>query len=962
MNSTTFRSLTCLLAGTLLAAASGADTTAQTNDQPVRVAQAATTERNELSELVVTGTRLRVEANGFEAPTPVTSLSTDALAARAPTNFADALNTLPQFNGSATPNSGLGAVPATTSRGNLLNLRGLGFNRVLVLLNGERLPPTQASGGVDLDILPDALVERIDIVTGGASAAYGSDAVSGVVNYVLNEKFTGLKASLQGGTSRYGDDSSAKFSIAGGMGLFDDRLHIEGSFTHYLIDGINRSDGLVRRFGIADAYNALGGNGTVANPFFTVSNARYRAITNGGYIVNGPLAGDRFQPDGSVVPSQPGIPANALVAKGGDGATYPDISPATRDRNDSGYGYLSFDIAPKLKFHASTLIGLAQIRSTTQPPVFFFSGPSSLHIFSDNPYLSPAVVAALGSTTQFTMSRMSPDWWENVTRNNTDYYHAETGLSGSFATPWSNGKDWDWDVNDSYGVSKLRSRESEAITPNVYAALDSAVDPSTGNIVCRANLVSPGSYPGCQPLNAFGLGNASAAALAYIRGQEVFTVRNQMNIVSGNLRGDVGRTWAAPIAVALGAEYRTQKLTQWADSDPTKPPSFQFIRGVPAGALEYNRFNTGAASGKVNVKEAYTEVQVPLAKDVPFAKALDLNGAVRYTKYSTSGSVITWKGGLSWAPIDAVRFRGTLSQDIAAPDLYNLYAGQQIVIAGLQDAHTGVTSQTTSIAGGNSELTPEKAKTLTIGTIVSPLQGFTTSIDYYKIRISNAITTIGAAQLIADCEASNGTSPECGRIIRPLPFSDRSAANYPTQVITSPINAAQQNQSGIDLEMRYQTPLSDFISGWGGNVFADLYVTRLLKEETKSTANLPYRRDLGYASGDIFFPRWKGSMTAGYRNGPYTVQLTERATGSVGKSDIQVYALGQNVWENVWYTSITGSYDFSDHFEGFLFVNNLFNRLPPVGAQATHPGFQNTYMPMYDIVGAYITIGLRAKF
>src|SRR5882757_4468987 len=206
MNSTTFRSLTCLLAGTLLAAASGADTTAQTNDQAVRVAQAATaatTERNELSELVVTGTRLRVEANGFEAPTPVTSLSTDALAARAPTNFADALNTLPQFNGSATPNSGLGAVPATTSRGNLLNLRGLGFNRVLVLLNGERLPPTQASGGVDLDILPDALVERIDIVTGGASAAYGSDAVSGVVNYVLNEKFTGLKASLQGGTSRY---------------------------------------------------------------------------------------------------------------------------------------------------------------------------------------------------------------------------------------------------------------------------------------------------------------------------------------------------------------------------------------------------------------------------------------------------------------------------------------------------------------------------------------------------------------------------------------------------------------------------------------------------------------------------------------------------------------------------------------------------------------------------------------
>lgn len=955
MNLILARAIACTVAGISFTAAMAADDQ-KSDEQEIRIAQAEepgpasasldSTAATQIEGVVVTGSRVRADASGFEAPTPVTVLSAETLAARAATNIADALNTMPQFAGSATPSSGLNAVPGTSSRGNLLNLRGLGFRRVLVMVNGARVPPTQATGGVDLNILPEALVERVDIVTGGASAAYGSDAVSGVVNYVLKQDFTGFKSTVQAGTSRYGDNESYKVSLTGGTELADGRLHLIASYTHDLNEGMER-DRLDKRFADGVASLGLGGAGTAANPFYTAYNTRYRTIAPGGLIVSGPLAGNRFLPDGTLTPFDEGIPISGTLSIGGDGGYYCCISPVTHIENDTAYLYGSFDITPDLKLFASAMGGASKIEATTQPPVNFAAGPGLMTIFADNAFLDPSVHAALGDEPSFGMSRISPDWWQNETNTNADYVTARIGLEGRFAN------NWDWDVGYAYGKSSLRSRETESYTPNFFAAMDAVRDPS-GNIVCRVELVNPGAFPGCVPLNVFGEGAASREALAYIKGTAIVDIENEMDIFSVNLRGDLGRSWAGPISVAFGAEYRTESLEQVSNSNPSVRPDFTGIRGVNAGALWFNRFNTGEASGELDVTEGYAEVLVPLARDVSWASSLDLNGAIRYTDYSTSGDVVTWKGGLTYAPVDQVRFRATLSRDIAAPSLFDLFAGQQIGINGVADAHTGVTSQTLQVGGGNAALSPEEATTFTAGIVYSPtwLNGLRVAVDYYSIEIEDAITSPTPTQLIDTCEKANGTGPACDRIIRPLPFSDRSAANYPLEIHTTPINQAEQKLEGIDLELQHVAPLGS------GQIHLSAFLTRLLTVEVKPTPTSEFREDLGFP----VYPKLKGSFSVGYSNGPFMIQATERFTGKVKKSNLQVYAAAEDEWPNRWYTDLAASFDVTENVKAFLNVRNLFNQKPPIGATSTHPAFLFTQHEMYDIIGMYGVAGVRMQF
>lgn len=958
MHTIVARAVAGALASAVLSTAAAGDAGPEPAET-IRLAQAseatpapANASNDTIEQIMVTGSRVRSDASGFEAPTPVTVLSAEALATRSATSIPDALNTLPQFQGSSNSSSSLNAVPATSSRGNLVNLRGLGFRRVLVLVNGQRLPPTQATGGVDLNVLPEALVERVDIVTGGASAAYGSDAVSGAVNYVLDRDYTGVKALVQTGTSWRGDNDAFKASVTGGQSFADGKLHLVGSFTHQESDGMER-DRLVKRFGHDVTTLALGGGGTAASPFFTALDARYRLIAPGGLILDGPLAGNRFLSDGSITPFNAGTPVNATTSIGGDGGVYNDITPVTPTRIDTAYLSATYDFSPSVTLQTSVMAGASRINSTTQPPVNFQSGPGRITIFADNAFLDPALRAALGSTPSFGMSRISPDWWINKTHSNTDYLSANIGLQGRFA----NG--WDWDVGYSYGVAKLRSREGESFTPNFFAAVDSVID-ANGLPACRVNIVRPGSFPGCQPLNIFGDGAASREALDYIRSTAVFSIDNYMDIVSANARGDLGKTWAGPISVALGAEYRTQSLDQWSNSDPSQRPDFTGIRGVPNGALWFNRFNVGLASGEVTVREGYGEVLVPLARDLPWAQEIDLNAAVRYTDYSTSGNVVTWKTGLTYSPVDDLRFRGTVSRDIAAPSLFDLFAGQQVLISGLADPHTGVTSQTLAISGGNSQLRPEEADTLTLGVVFSPswADGLTVALDYFKIEINDAITTPSSVQLIQDCAAAGGTGPACDRVIRPLPYSDRTAANYPLEVRLAPINQAQQNLEGIDLELRYAMPLSSIIASLDGTLSFTAYATKLLTSESRTSPTLPFRDDLGY----LAYPKLKGSFSIGYRNGPFSLELLERYTGEVGRSNLQVYVPNERKWPGRWYTNLSSSYDVTSNVQAFMQVQNLFDQDPVIGASSTNPGFLITNQEMYDIIGRYGVFGLRMQF
>jgi len=941
--------LAALSAGvSLIALASSAWAADASQDQPA----------DTVTEVVVTGSR--IQTPGFSAPTPVTALTATELQRFAPSNVADGLNKLPQFQNSFGNNRSrtFSSTSAETVQGNYLNLRGLGVNRVLVMLDGVRVPPTDASGGVDLNTLPQMLVKRIDVVTGGASAAYGSDAVTGVVNFVLDKTYTGVKAVAQAGVSSRGDAKSWKAGVAAGARL-GDHGHVLFSAEHYEIDGLRMYD---RRNG--DQQYVMGGNGQPATPYTLIQPARFNSLAFGGLISSGPLAGRVFQNDGSTIPFNRGVvlPVATTLSTGGDGAYYTNGTLNSPLRTDQVYTRVSYDITPRLNAHAQA--GLAESRSTWITGNVALTA-AQLTIFSGNAYLSPAVQTALGATPSFTLGTLRRDIPSNTATQLSDSMNLNAGLDGSF------GKSWTWDVNYNYGRSYARQKSFEIRYRNLYAALDAVRDPS-GSIVCRATLTNPSLYPGCVPVNLFGEGNITSAALDYIRQPSQLQIINELSAVGGNMRGELFHTWAGPIAVAFGAETRRQNLDQTSNANPAIPVDFTGLRGVPANTLAFARLNGGVASGSVKVTEGYAEAGVPILRDSPFAEALDLNGALRVTNYSTSGTVTTWKAGFVYRPISDLRIRATVSRDIAAPTLNQLFAGATVTLSSIvqSDPHTGATGQYQIITAGNPDLKPESARTVVAGFVYQPswLPGFSLSIDAYRINIADAISTIVYQDINLQCEASGGTAPVCNLIKRPLPFSDRSAANFPLSITVAPLNLASIKREGLDLEASYRMPAERLYSRFEGNLqfraFAS-YSPTYERRETPTSNVINYAGYTSAAGQSSAYPKLSGSVEVNYTRGPLAVAVLERFTGGYNFNRLYAFRNVNTNVANVAYTDLNVSYDFGaqGRYQGFVSVQNLLDKDPPFVPDSGNAGLAfPTNKQIFDVVGRYVTTGVRVKF
>ena len=911
----------------------------------------------EVDEVVVSGSRIK--RDGFLSPTPVTVLTAENLQDRAPSNMADALNRLPQFLNSISNNQSSTFSAAGNPQGNFLNLRGLGVNRSLILLDGVRVPPTNASGGVDINMLPQTLVKRVEVVTGGASAAYGSDAVVGVVNFILDTEFTGIKGSLQGATSYKGDHDAVKASVALGRPFAGGRGHVLFSAEHFDVAGLRQAD---RRNGDANILTV--GTGAAANPYRVVSDARYPNMVFGGLIASGPLANNRFLPDGSLTRFVQGAStgAGSAIVVGGDGGFHPSSQSLLSGlRTDQLFARVSYELTPAVKAHLQATFG--ESRNTFDVGAISFT-PATITIFADNAFLTPAVRAGLGATPSFTFGTIRRDLPLSTVDllNNSLTFNA--GLEGEL------GAGWTWDATYVYGAAKQRQISREANLTNLYAGIDAVRDPA-GRIVCRAALINPARYSGCVPINLFGEGNVTPEAIAYLRQPSQFQVDNEINIVDLNFQGDIFSTWAGPISVAFGGELRRQTLNQTSNADPAIPRDFSSLRGVPANSLWFARQNVGVAAGKVTVKEAYAEAVVPLARDLPWAQALDLNGAVRVTDYSTTGRVTTWKVGVNYQPFSDLRFRATASRDIAAPGLSQLFAGLQASpsSAATPDPHTNTTGTYLIQNSGNPDLKPEKGSMAVVGFVYSPswLEGLSVSADVTSLLIEDAITTQQANLQIIDCESSGGTAPVCDLIIRPRPFSDRSAANYPTIVNVVPQNLSKQYSVDVDFEVSYRTALSRLSPGLSGDVGVRVLATYNPTIDRKVSAfNTTQEGAGGTFGGDLVndgFPKWRGSAEFLYRNGPIEVIVSERFTGRFRRDYFQVFA-DTKVAPNVIYTDLSLKYALADENRtvAFLTVENLFNKKPPLVPSAQNPGLQYpTNKRAYDVVGTYVTLGLRFR-
>jgi iron complex outermembrane recepter protein len=898
---------------------------------------------SELQELVVTGSRLIT--NGNESPTPLTVVDTATLDTLTPSNIPDALNKLPQFTGSSSAQTSNNA--SSNAAGNFLSLRGLGPDRTLILLDGHRVPAVGQSNAVDTNILPQMLMQRVDVVTGGASAVYGSDAIAGVVNFVLDKRFAGVKVEAQDGVSGHDDDKSWRSGIAGGVALADGRLHLEGSYEHYNSDGLlddARESGRM-------VYTAQGA-GTLANPFTLVPNSRWTIAPFGGVILSGPLAGQEFATNGVLTPFAHGSPtANPIIESGGDGGFFNDSALASV-RTDQLFGRAEFEISDKISAYLQAYGSEATNESTFAP---FYCLTCSIP--STNAFLPASAQSALANAgvPGFAFGSFDANAPPLQILGRTTTAVATLGLDGNL------GENYDWNFYYTHGDSRQTVyNEGNINTARELAALDAVS--SNGQIVCRVTITNPGLYPGCIPLNVFGPTAANPAAVAYVRGDTQYTAKNTPDDLGASIRGPMFDDWAGTVRSALSFEYQKLRLDTVSNAQPTDRvdcTGIEYACGPNTATWISNVVASGG--GSESIKEVAAEFDVPLLKDKPFARSVDLNAAVRYADYSASGGATTWKIGLDWALSDDIRFRSTRSRDLRAPNLNDLYAPQNASPTGYTDEHTHTGGIVTVISQGNPNLLPEVANTFTVGIVVSPrgLPGLNASLDYFNIKMDNAITAVDprSNSVQNECEASNGTSPLCSLMIRPLPYSDTSPANFPTAILSEELNVATLKTHGFDLEVGYHFDLA------GGQLAMRLLGTYQPKFDTQTIPGAVVVDAAGAASQ----PATKLNAFINYTRGGASIDLLERWRSSEKQSGDPTLVFDIPAIPSVAYTDMTLGYEFGvkrSTAKVYLSVQNLFDKSPPIYANqavASTPGFGFPATIGDDIVGRYFTLGVRLK-
>jgi len=839
------------------------------------------------SDIVVTGSRV---ATGFKAPSPVTMASSAQLRESAPTNLADGLNQLPAFNGSTKTSN-----PSTTnSRGgssgqNLLNLRGLGAQRTLILLDGRRLPATNSGGAVDINIIPQGLVSRVDVVTGGASAAYGSDAVAGVVNFVLDTKLNGFKAEVLGGLSTRGDLPSAGGSLAYGKSFVDDKVHFIVGADYFYQRGLGADEKTNRAWFDDNA-------GQIANPVIggtpknlIIPSIRSSQGTYGGLITSGPLAGTQFLAGGISAPFNYGTVTGTAFQSGGDGARANIGLQPTQERYN-GFARTEVELSPSATFFAEWLYS----HSHTNQGAFISQnvGSSAAYtIYRDNAYLPADIRAKMvtANIQSFRLGRFESELPIAENESSIDVNHGSLGLRGDLRGPWK------YDASYTFGQSdqELRSNNLTIARP-LYASADAVVNPANGQIVCRSTLA--GLDPGCTPRNLFGPQAANQAISDYVTGDNVLNLRLRQQVYAVNIRGDLGDSLqlAGPIAIAAGLEYRKESARQTTDALSPTTINFTGIRGGPT-ALNgrqgpYRFFNPLPFSGEYDIREGYLEVAVPVLKDSVIARSLDLNGAVRYADYSTSGGVTTWKLGASWQLIDELRLRGTWSQDIRAPNLLELFNPATQLNGNV--VYNGVTTPQVNFATGNINLQPERARTITFGAIYQPgwLSGFQASIDYYRIKLKDAITTLPEQRVVDECAAGNQT--QCANIA--VTPSGSLTIQRPN------LNLAQQTVAGIDFELGYRTQLA------GGNLNLRIIGNHATANDSQ-TPGSPVRQALG----ETITPKWSGVAQATWSNDAFSLFVQERyiSASLLDATRIEGIDINDNTTPAVFYTNLTATYN-----------------------------------------------------
>ena len=956
--------------------------------------QAAPNQANE--EIIVTGSR--VSHQGFDSPQPLTTIDSEQIQNLGIVNTGDVLRTLPQNTPFFTEtNVGIGNFNVGAQLANLRGLNPFFGTRTLTLVDTKRVVPQSEGGAVDLTLIPSMLVSRTEVVTGGASAAYGSDAIAGVVNVILDKKLDGFKAQLDYGETSEGDGGDTHGSFAWGTGFGNnDRGHVLAGIEYQKQDkigpcsqnrdwckdawviGTNPAFATGAMGGLPNFYPAAGGKQTPSeNGIISPCTTAACVTPQGALVVGAPLT---FNAAGTALsPFNPGLTASGFATRlGGDGNMLAyDTSNIRPDvERYSAMGRISYDISDKFHWYAELAYAHSDSANT---PANGGLGPGPLRIQADNAFLTPAVSAALGPFGGYLNRILMPAVMSanNTTENTTTRF--VTGFDSEIGTKWT------WDAYFQHGENENHQRLFHNMVGSLTGtaerpydflrwALDAVVNPANPTqIVCRATI--PGATfranaAGCVPLDIFGNDGASQAAIDFAFRSLKEDSDYKQDVVGVNFRSNIAQGWAGPIAFATGVEWRSDKADTTHDI-PNQPwySSYFLSYGLDRG-------------GTIDVLEAYGEVQIPMSKKLQtdFALRETHNESDSATNSTVSGShdFSSWKASAIYDALQWLRFRATVSQDVRAAGFRELFLPRVTVQSGAFPANVtnpwatpGSTNATSDqffqTTGGYPGLKPETADTYTLGTVFT-FDKLRFSVDWFKIDLQDAITqSPGNQPLVDQCFRSGGGA--CDRV-----------TGYGTSDITaidsSAINLAGFLTQGWDYEVNYNVPMHS-----GGNLnlrFIGTYLYDMIVDTGLGAAPIDYAGQSGPVASFGSFntqPKWQARAFVTWQRKRFTTTFETRYVGAgtlnatwfeaaPGSAAARLpLSVTDNNVSDAYYLNWSGSYDLGKG-EGkgtqiFWAVNNLLNKDPVVApggnAYPTNPVF-------FDTIGQRIRLGVRFAF
>lgn len=865
-------------------------------------------------DIVVTGTR--ITRSRFDAPNPITSVNAADIQQSGRTNLTDFLQRIPALIGSSNSYDNSGIANADQVGLNLLDLRHLGTARTLVLINGRRRVASQPdTAAVDINSIPTDLVERVDVLTGGTSAVYGADGVSGVVNFIIKQDLDGIVAHAQNGISQYGDGANHLLSLAAGHNFADGRGNITASYEF-------NQDGRIRELDRA--------RNSYANQIYFVQNPNDVPDAQG---LDNPALPDRVPvnhlvyadtsflgavalPDDPYTPIFTGSGAaydrgQVLANSGGygiGGSSTPvadygngDLRPSITRQNANLLSH--FDFSDGFKLSVEGQYTRTRSISLGQPNFDYYTA-----LTLDNPYIPANVVAAANNAAD--AAGIAPDDAAGrsiyVTRDNLDFPYggADTLRQTYRGVIDASGQISDharYDVYVSYGQTTSRiTTLNQRYGDRFFAAVDVVTDPATGQPTCRSNLdpaaaagaatFTPGPNSGCRPLNLLQPGQ-NPAALGFVFVNDTAHDIISQEVANASLNGDFGQYFrfpGGPLKFAFGGEYRRET-----SHDVPGPNA--------AAGLLYQYSVQNPIFGKFHVGELFSELDAPILKGVRWAQTLSVGAAFRYSDYSTTGKSTTWQINGVYAPVRDISFRGSYSKAVRAPNIGELFSpvsqgyfaltdpcdvsqvrnGTQFrqancakLISGLgfdpttfsplSDPQSSVYQLGTS--GGNPDLSQETAKTWTAGVVLRPhyLPGLTASFDWYDIKISNAINTPTAQQVAELCVDSPTIANQyCGQLNR-SPDTGFLIGNDIINV--KPENVAAFKTSGLDVDLSYNITtkrIGDFGIRLVGGYLHELSYTY--------AQGAPPQNQLGYYNAGDPAPKFNAHLTTSWAIGPFSV-------------------------------------------------------------------------------------------